>query len=80
VLKLNFDGIVLMTGEDLQPRAGIKTVITASSPSRGLMLLFIVLKLATVRKSWSNGKEEYHNLKLTFDGETGKLKAAEVIA
>jgi hypothetical protein len=32
------------------------------------------------QKSWSNGKEEYHNLKLTFDGETGKLKAAEVIA
>lgn len=29
--------------------------------------------------SWCCGTDEPHNLKLTFDGETGALKAAEVL-
>ena len=43
VLRLNLDGIVLMTGGELQHHAGIKMVITASSLSRSQMPLITFL-------------------------------------
>ena len=35
---------------------------------------------ADMQSCFSDGQFRLHNLKATFDGETGKLKAAEVIA
>ena len=40
-----------------------------------------VVRYAEVTSNWTGVlvQKEYHNIKLTFDGETGKLKSAEVL-
>ena len=40
-----------------------------------------VVRYAESTSNWTGVlvQKEYHNIKLTFDGETGKLKSAEVL-
>lgn len=39
-----------------------------------------VVGYTEVRHAYANHRKPNHNLKVTFDGETGKLKSAEVIS